>query len=389
MNKVILYIFVNAFRQRVKEVKSAIRQSRRSMPINGYEARVVMALLQCVETLQGDLKVAIKEDKDWYSRFMPLTEVIMKFVVNRSLVKMIEQIEEEQYNGIDVYSLFSDSEGGKEEYWDGYHSSPPEIVWAGRDPKFVIIITNQVINNLSHRKISFKLREQHCWYSPDLSLVATTSSSKLGRESFIDLNLPALAEEDDASQFEDSAVSDAEFVNPVKYSFLPSLPQTSFQSCWVTRAYLLDIGYVDSIHSNLPPAIYPTKGDTYTIQFASTIQNLPMLSLLLEMYLTFVTAFVAEPLDYRAFASMLGHYSFAYPGALHSLLPNSETVVVDKKITKYQADEYILTLPISFVQRAFGTKPDQVDVGDDAGLCYKADVRSKPSRPRECYFARG
>ncbi|KAL4300944.1 hypothetical protein AHAS_Ahas17G0251500 [Arachis hypogaea] len=232
-----------------------------------------------------------------------------------------------------------------------------------------------------------------------------------------------------------------------QYSFLPSLPQTSFQSCWVTRAYLLDIGYVGnlylcfgtvhsfiffvfviatillangvtaistaarlcfmpvyvlgnmfsffllivahSIHSNLPPAIYPTKGDTYTIQFASTIQNLPMLSLLLEMYLTFVTAFVAEPLDYRAFASMLGHYSFAYPGALHSLLPNSETVVVDKKITKYQADEYILTLPISFVQRAFGTKPDQVDVGDDAGLCYKADVRSKPSRPRECYFARG
>ncbi|XP_057743811.1 zinc finger protein ZAT9-like [Arachis stenosperma] len=46
--------------------------------------------------------------------------------------------------------------------------------------------------------------------------VATASSSKLGRESFIDLNLPAPAEEDDASQFEDSAVSDAEFVNPVK-----------------------------------------------------------------------------------------------------------------------------------------------------------------------------
>ncbi|XLR14188.1 hypothetical protein S83_042126, partial [Arachis hypogaea] len=155
-------------------VKSAIRQGRRSMPVNGYEARVVMDLLQCAETLQGDLKVAIKEDKDWYSRFMPLTEVIMEFVVNRSLVKMIEQIE------------------------------------------FVIIITNQVIINLSHRKISFKLREQHWWYSPDLSLVATTSSSKLGRESFIDLNLPALAEEDDASQFEDSAVSDAEFVNPVK-----------------------------------------------------------------------------------------------------------------------------------------------------------------------------
>ncbi|XP_015932174.1 uncharacterized protein LOC107458479 [Arachis duranensis] len=76
-------------------VKAAIRQGRRSMPVNGFEARAVMALLQCAETLQGDLKVAIKEDKDWYSRFMPLTEVIMEFVVNRSLVKMIEQVIDE------------------------------------------------------------------------------------------------------------------------------------------------------------------------------------------------------------------------------------------------------------------------------------------------------
>ncbi|XLS93739.1 hypothetical protein HN51_069747, partial [Arachis hypogaea] len=60
------------------------------------------------------------------------------------------------------------------------------------------------------------LREQHWWSLSDLSLVTTTSSSKLGRESFIDLNFPALAEEDDASQFEDSAISDAEFVNPTK-----------------------------------------------------------------------------------------------------------------------------------------------------------------------------
>ncbi|QHN92009.1 T-complex protein 1 subunit alpha [Arachis hypogaea] len=49
-----------------------------------------------------------------------------------------------------------------------------------------------------------------------LSLVATTSSSKLGRESFIDLNLPAPAEQDDANQFENSAISDAEFVNSAK-----------------------------------------------------------------------------------------------------------------------------------------------------------------------------
>ncbi|QHN78213.1 MutS2 protein [Arachis hypogaea] len=122
------------------------------MPVNGYEARVVMALLQCAETLQGDLKVAIKEDKDC-----------------------------------------AEGEGGKEEYWDGYHSVLQKLFGQAETQ-----------------------REQHWWYSSDLSLVTTTSSSNLGRESFIDLNLLALAEEDDANQFEDSAVSDADFVNPVK-----------------------------------------------------------------------------------------------------------------------------------------------------------------------------
>ena len=42
------------------------------------------------------------------------------------------------------------------------------------------------------------------------------SSTKFGRESLIDLNLPAPVDDDDVSQFEDSAVSDAEFVKPVK-----------------------------------------------------------------------------------------------------------------------------------------------------------------------------
>ncbi|XLT09131.1 hypothetical protein HN51_054924, partial [Arachis hypogaea] len=57
---------------------------------------------------------------------------------------------------------------------------------------------------------------KHWWSSSYLSLVATTSSSKLGRESFIDLNLLAPAEQDDANQFEDSTISNAEFVNSVK-----------------------------------------------------------------------------------------------------------------------------------------------------------------------------
>ncbi|RYQ91828.1 hypothetical protein Ahy_B09g097867 isoform B [Arachis hypogaea] len=153
-------------------VKSAIRQGRRSMPVNGYEARVVMALLQCAETLQGDLKVAIKEDKDWYSRFMPLTEVVKE--ERRSIGMVI---------------------------------TPSSRNCLGRQrPKG---------RRRSSRQEKEKM-EQHWWYSSDLSLVTTTSSSNLGRESFIDLNLLALAEEDDANQFEDSAVSDADFVNPVK-----------------------------------------------------------------------------------------------------------------------------------------------------------------------------
>ncbi|KAG4963825.1 hypothetical protein JHK82_040501 [Glycine max] len=76
-------------------VKTAIQQARRSIPVSGYEAWAIVALLQCAETLPGDLKAAIKEDKDWHNRFMPLTEVIMEFVINRSLIKAIEQVVDE------------------------------------------------------------------------------------------------------------------------------------------------------------------------------------------------------------------------------------------------------------------------------------------------------
>ncbi|XP_057442336.1 uncharacterized protein LOC130734057 isoform X2 [Lotus japonicus] len=76
-------------------VKTAIQNARRSIHVTGYEARAIWALLLCADTLQGDLKAAIKQDKDWYGRFMPLTEVIMEFVINRSLVKAIEQVVDE------------------------------------------------------------------------------------------------------------------------------------------------------------------------------------------------------------------------------------------------------------------------------------------------------
>lgn len=44
--------------------------------MSGNEARAIVTLLQSAEILQGDLKAAIKEDKDWYGRFMPLTELV-------------------------------------------------------------------------------------------------------------------------------------------------------------------------------------------------------------------------------------------------------------------------------------------------------------------------
>ncbi|XP_034695689.1 auxin response factor 18-like [Vitis riparia] len=55
----------------------------------------VVALLQLAETLQLNLKAAIKEDADWYKRLMPTSEVIMGLVINRSLVKLIQQVVDE------------------------------------------------------------------------------------------------------------------------------------------------------------------------------------------------------------------------------------------------------------------------------------------------------
>ncbi|KAE8077579.1 hypothetical protein FH972_016132 [Carpinus fangiana] len=76
-------------------VKSAIQQAQRSLAVNGNEAMAVAALLQLAETLQLNLKAAIKENADWYGRFMPLTEEIMGLVINRSLVKLIQQVIDE------------------------------------------------------------------------------------------------------------------------------------------------------------------------------------------------------------------------------------------------------------------------------------------------------
>ena len=58
------------------KVKSAIQHACRMLPVDGNEAMAVVALLQLAETLQLNLKAAIKEDADWYKRFMPISEVV-------------------------------------------------------------------------------------------------------------------------------------------------------------------------------------------------------------------------------------------------------------------------------------------------------------------------
>ncbi|XP_050384998.1 uncharacterized protein LOC126801623 isoform X2 [Argentina anserina] len=73
-------------------VQSAIQRARRSSHVEGMEAVAVMELLQYAEHLQSNMKGAIKEDAEWYRRFMPLSEVIMEFFVNRSLAKLIQQV---------------------------------------------------------------------------------------------------------------------------------------------------------------------------------------------------------------------------------------------------------------------------------------------------------
>ncbi|XP_057951372.1 uncharacterized protein LOC131146093 isoform X2 [Malania oleifera] len=76
-------------------VKSAIQHARRGLLVDGKEALAIVALLNFAKTLQYNLKIAIKEDADWYKRFMPLTEVITKMIVNQSLIKFIQEVIDE------------------------------------------------------------------------------------------------------------------------------------------------------------------------------------------------------------------------------------------------------------------------------------------------------
>ncbi|EFH42275.1 DNA mismatch repair muts family protein [Arabidopsis lyrata subsp. lyrata] len=73
-------------------VESGIRHAKRRLSLRADQALEIASLLRFFDTLQFDLKAAIKQDGDWYKRFMPLSELIMHPVINRSFVKLVEQV---------------------------------------------------------------------------------------------------------------------------------------------------------------------------------------------------------------------------------------------------------------------------------------------------------
>lgn len=58
------------------KVKSAMQCARRGFPITGSEAMAIVSLLQFAETLQLNIKTAVKDDPEWYQRFMPVSEMV-------------------------------------------------------------------------------------------------------------------------------------------------------------------------------------------------------------------------------------------------------------------------------------------------------------------------
>ncbi|KAK1399379.1 DNA mismatch repair protein MutS, core [Heracleum sosnowskyi] len=79
----------------VQLVKSAMQHARRGLHVGGNEALALVVLLQSAETLQLNVKAAIKDDADWLQRFMPLSEMILGMFTSGSLVKFIQQLIDE------------------------------------------------------------------------------------------------------------------------------------------------------------------------------------------------------------------------------------------------------------------------------------------------------
>ncbi|KAL8538171.1 hypothetical protein ACS0TY_000217 [Phlomoides rotata] len=76
-------------------VENGIKRAHRGFPVSGSEAMALVALLQFAETLQLNVKTAIKEDSDWFRRFMPLSELIMELIISQPLIKFVQQLVDE------------------------------------------------------------------------------------------------------------------------------------------------------------------------------------------------------------------------------------------------------------------------------------------------------
>ncbi|KAI0520580.1 hypothetical protein KFK09_008056 [Dendrobium nobile] len=76
-------------------VKSAISQASKGFPISGLEAIAVACLIEFAENLQATFEGAVKEDADWYNRFMPLAEAMMNVSICHSLVASVKKIIDE------------------------------------------------------------------------------------------------------------------------------------------------------------------------------------------------------------------------------------------------------------------------------------------------------
>ncbi|KAL1823978.1 hypothetical protein ACET3Z_010756 [Daucus carota] len=79
----------------VQSVKSAMQHARRGLHVGGNEAIAIVGLLEFAETLQLNVKAAIKDDADWLKRFMPLAEMILGMFTSGSLIKFIQQLIDE------------------------------------------------------------------------------------------------------------------------------------------------------------------------------------------------------------------------------------------------------------------------------------------------------
>ncbi|TVU32050.1 hypothetical protein EJB05_23766, partial [Eragrostis curvula] len=73
-------------------VESAIHCVSGGAVIKGLEAIAVAVLMLFVESLQINIKAAMKQDEDSHNRLMPLTETVLDAVINKSLVKSIQDI---------------------------------------------------------------------------------------------------------------------------------------------------------------------------------------------------------------------------------------------------------------------------------------------------------